>query len=157
MSYEFKREDAFGFAASMHLEYREKGDELEFKRCPYCDGGSGNKRDEWTFSLNLDKGVFKCLRASCERQGHFVELCRDFDYKLEFDQPKIFRQLPQKKPVTKPEAIKYLESRGISEKIARQYRITVQDSNPNVHWEETLEHSVKIGFGSREYELVTMK
>lgn len=132
MSYEFKREDAFGFAASMHLEYREKGDELEFKRCPYCDGGSGNKRDEWTFSLNLDKGVFKCLRASCERQGHFVELCRDFDYRLEFDQPKIFRQLPQKKPVTKPEAIKYLESRGISEKIARQYRITVQDSNPNV-------------------------
>lgn len=32
-----------------------------------------------------------------------------------------------------------------------------KDSNPNVHWEETLEHSVKIGFGSREYELITMK
>ncbi len=32
-----------------------------------------------------------------------------------------------------------------------------KDTNPNVHWEETLEHSVKIGFGSRDYELVTMK
>ena len=32
-----------------------------------------------------------------------------------------------------------------------------KDNNPNVHWEETLEHSEKIGFGSREYELITMK
>ena len=132
MSYEFKREDAFGFAASMRIECKEKGDELEFQRCPYCDGGTGNKRDEWTFSINLNKGVFNCLRASCERQGHFVELCRDFDYKLEFEQPKIYRQLPQKRPKTKPEAIKYLESRGISEKIARQYHITVQDNHPNI-------------------------
>ena len=132
MSYEFKREDAFGFAASMRIECKEKGDELEFQRCPYCDGGTGNKRDEWTFSINLNKGVFNCLRASCERQGHFVELCRDFDYKLEFEQPKIYRQLPQKRPETKPEAIKYLESRGISEKIARQYHITVQDNHPNI-------------------------
>ncbi len=31
------------------------------------------------------------------------------------------------------------------------------DSNPNVHWKETLEHSEKIGIGSREYELITLK
>ena len=31
------------------------------------------------------------------------------------------------------------------------------DSNPNVRWKETLEHGEKIGLGSREYELVTMK
>ena len=31
------------------------------------------------------------------------------------------------------------------------------DSNPNVHWKETLEHSEKIGMGTREYELVTLK
>lgn len=31
------------------------------------------------------------------------------------------------------------------------------DSNPNVHWKETLEHAEKIGMGSREYELVTLK
>lgn len=31
------------------------------------------------------------------------------------------------------------------------------DSNPNVHWKETLEHGEKIGLGSREYELVTIK
>lgn len=31
-----------------------------------------------------------------------------------------------------------------------------KDSNPNVRWEETLEHAVKIGIGSREYELIKM-
>ena len=31
------------------------------------------------------------------------------------------------------------------------------DSNPNVHWKETLEHAEKIGLGTREYELVIVK
>lgn len=31
------------------------------------------------------------------------------------------------------------------------------DSNPNVHWKETLEHAEKIGMGTRDYELITMK
>ena len=31
------------------------------------------------------------------------------------------------------------------------------DNNPNVNWEETLIHAEKIGLGTREYELVTMK
>jgi uncharacterized Fe-S center protein len=31
------------------------------------------------------------------------------------------------------------------------------NSNPNVAWKETLEHGEKIGLGSRDYELVTMK
>lgn len=32
-----------------------------------------------------------------------------------------------------------------------------KDSNPNVVWKETLEHAEKIGLGTRDYELVTMK
>ena len=31
------------------------------------------------------------------------------------------------------------------------------DSNPNVRWKETLKHAEKLGVGSREYELITMK
>ncbi len=31
------------------------------------------------------------------------------------------------------------------------------DSNPNVHWKETLEHAEKIGLGTREYELIKLK
>ena len=132
MSYEFKRDDAFNFASSLHFETREKGDELEFRRCPYCDGGTGKSRDEWTFSLNLNKGVYKCLRASCAHQGHFVELCRDFDFRLDYEEARIYRQLPQIKPESKDEAVEYLKSRGISEEITRRYNITVDKHNKNV-------------------------
>ncbi len=31
------------------------------------------------------------------------------------------------------------------------------NSNPNVAWKETLEHAEKIGLGTRQYELITMK
>ena len=37
------------------------------------------------------------------------------------------------------------------------YHEHFKDNNPNVAWKETLEHAEKIGLGSREYELVTMK
>ena len=32
-----------------------------------------------------------------------------------------------------------------------------KDSNPNIHWKETLKHSEKIGLGSRDYELIVLK
>lgn len=134
MGYELKQSDIFDFAESIGAETRQKGEELEFRLCPYCGGDShGRTRDEWTFSINLYKGVYKCLRASCERQGHFVELCRDFDFRLDFDQPRIYRKLPQKeKPVSKDEAVEYLKSRGISEAITKQYHVTVKKDNPKV-------------------------
>ena len=37
------------------------------------------------------------------------------------------------------------------------YHDHFMDSNPNVHWKETLEHAEKIGVGTREYELVKLK
>lgn len=135
MGYDFKREDAFNFAQNQNAETRVKGDELEFRYCPYCQGnilGMVGHQDEWTFSINLDKGVYKCLRASCDKQGHFVELCRDFDFPLEFDMPRIYRKMPQIHVETKDEAIRYMESRGISEEITRKYQITVQTENPKV-------------------------
>lgn len=132
MSYEFKREDAFTFADALHCETREKGEELEFKYCPYCEGGNGTRRDEWTFALNLDKGVFKCLRASCGHQGHFVELCRDFDVRIEYEEPRIYKKLPLVKPKSKDEAVEYMKSRGISEAVTKKYNITVDKKNPKI-------------------------
>ena len=37
------------------------------------------------------------------------------------------------------------------------YHDHFMDSNPHVHWKETLEHAEKIGMGTREYELVIIK
>ena len=110
-----------------------------FKTCPYCKPRAtrGNVN---TFSINLKTGQHKCLRASCGVSGNMITLARDFDFSLgtEIDEyyapKKKYRELPQpKEPVIpKPEALQYLESRGISEEVAKRYEITVQTKNPNI-------------------------
>lgn len=127
--YDFKSKDVFDFAEFIGAETKQKGNELFFKYCPRCHGGGGDKE---TFSVNLQSGAFKCFRASCDYHGHFVELARDFGYKLDNDRERKYRRLPQPKIESKPKAIEYLESRGISEEVVRRYKITTQTHNENV-------------------------
>jgi archaellum biogenesis ATPase FlaH len=129
MSYIFKQSDVFDFANSIGADTRQKGNELFFKLCPKCKGGGSDKD---TFSVNLDTGAFKCFRASCDYHGHFVELARDFDYPLDFGEPRVYRKLPQKPIEVKPSAITYMESRGISREITERYKITARKDNPNI-------------------------
>ena len=126
--YEYKQSDVFDFAVFVGAETHEKGGELFFKYCPHCNG-SGKDTD--TFSVNLESGVFKCFRASCDYHGHFVELARDFGFKLEQEQTR-YKKLPQKTIESKPKAIQFLESRGISADICRKYNITTQKDNENI-------------------------
>ena len=97
MPYELKREDILGLARRLNAETHEKGEELFFKYCPFC-GGDGHDRN--TFSINLKTGMFKCFRASCGRQGHFVQMAREFSYPLDFQasgkSKTVYRALPQK-------------------------------------------------------------
>ena len=67
------------------MRLSEKGKELFFEFCPYCNGGGHDKE---TFSVNLESGAFKCFRESCGKQGHFVELARDFNFPLDFGYEK---------------------------------------------------------------------
>lgn len=127
--YDFKSKDVFDFAEFIGAETKQKGNELFFKYCPQCHGG-GNDKD--TFSVNLQTGAFKCFRASCDYHGHFVELARDFGYKLEDEQQRKYRRLPQPKIESKPKAIEYLESRCISAEVAKRYKITTQTNNENI-------------------------
>ena len=126
--YEYKQSDVFDFAVFVGAETHEKGGELFFKYCPHCNGGG---KDTDTFSINLESGVFKCFRASCDYHGHFVELARDFDFKLEQEQTR-YKKLPQKTIESKPKAIQFLESRGISADVCRKYNITTQKDNENI-------------------------
>ena len=127
--YDFKSKDVFDFASFIGAETKQKGNELFFKYCPQCHGG-GDDKD--TFSVNLQTGAFKCFRASCDYHGHFVELARDFGYKLDDEQERKYRRLPQPKIESKPKAIEYLESRGISADVAKRYKITTQTHNENI-------------------------
>ena len=69
-----------------------------------------------------------------------ITLAKDFDFSLgnevdEYYQPKKkYRKFKkQEKPIEpKPEAVQYLESRGITEEVAKEYEITVQTDKPNI-------------------------
>lgn len=138
MSYEFKRRDVYDLARHLSADVKDKGGkELEFKYCPYCKGGTHN--DTKTFSVSLETGQFKCLRGSCNKQGSFITLARDFGFKLDFGTftpiAKSFKRLPQKpieEIVVKDEAVQYLKKRGISEDIVKKYGITTQKDNDSV-------------------------
>lgn len=132
MPYELKREDILGLACKLNAETVEKGDELFFKWCPYCHGDGHDKN---TFSVNMETGTFHCFRSSCGRQGHFVQMAKDFSFPLDFQNTRIkkhYRQLPQRPVKIRKPAVDYLESRGISREIAERYRITVRKDNPKI-------------------------
>ena len=56
--YEFKPDDAYGFARHVGILCKERGDELFFKTCPYCKPRAtrGNVN---TFSINLKTGQLR--------------------------------------------------------------------------------------------------
>ena len=135
--YEFSEDDAFRFVREIGGSGKRNGDELQFKLCPYCLGG--NKKDRGTFSINLKSGQFKCLRASCNAHGNMITLSKDFNFSLGnyVDEylygNRKFKQIHKKeKPVSKPAAVSYMESRGISESVTKRYNITTQRDNDNI-------------------------
>ena len=133
--YEFKPDDAERFARHVGIQARRRGHELDFRKCPYCNLTTDDKN---TFAIDLNTGMFKCLRDSCGAKGNMITLSKDFDFPIDYgnndyyEKKKTYRKLPNVKPETKPQAIRYLLSRGISMKVAQKYNITVQDKYDNV-------------------------
>ena len=128
--YDFKPEDAERFASHVGVRARRRGNELSFTWCPYCQGGG---KDKNTFSINLETGVFKCLRASCSMQGNMITLARDFGfslnpnadtyYGLKWQRFKTFTKKAETIEI-RDAAVTYMESRGISREITKRYHIT---------------------------------
>lgn len=65
---------------------RKGGREIEAKYCPFCNGG--RHMDQYTFSINIDKHTYVCMRGKCNERGTFKELCEKYneqaDYYLEW-------------------------------------------------------------------------
>lgn len=135
--YEFKREDALNFSRELGFQAKIRGDELQFRYCPYCNGGG--RKDNGTFSINLVTGLFKCLRASCNAHGNMITLARDFNFSLGNDVDEYFNSRKKYRTLTrsgsqesKPAAVQYMQSRGISEAVTTRYGITVRNDNDKV-------------------------
>lgn len=135
--YEFAEEDAFRFSRKMNMAARKHSNELRFVYCPYCMGGKSKDKD--TFAINLDTGQFNCKRTSCDAHGNMITLAKDFDFSLGtevdeyYNSHRKFRNIHRKeRPQTKPAAITYMESRGISQEVTERYNITTQKEHDDV-------------------------
>ena len=134
--YEFNKEDAYRFARERGITTKKRGNELLFRRCPYCGEKTNDKE---TFAINLETGQFKCLRASCGAKGNMLTLAREFDFSLGTEVDEYFRRKRKyrdmsryPRPEVRPPAVEFLEARGISERIAREYSITTQKDRDNI-------------------------
>lgn len=133
--YQFKREDAIRFAHEQNAKTKIRGNELQFHECPYCH----SPKDTYTFSINLENGQFKCLRASCGAHGNMITLHRDFGFDLgndvrEYEQPSyMWRRFktPTEKIEPDQPAIDYLTSRGISRDVIEKYQIKSRKDDSN--------------------------
>lgn len=138
--YEFKESDALEFARISGIQTKQRGDELQFLYCPYCNGGKN--RDKYSFAINMVSGQFKCLRSSCSVSGNMITLAAEFswfslgndiDAYYQTGRQQRYREFKKMQPLKpKPAAITYLESRKITAATAENYQITVQSKHENV-------------------------
>lgn len=128
MAYELKQDDIFALARSLTSEHHQKGNELFFKYCPYCNGGTNKDKD--TFSINLDTGAFSCFRSSCGSKGHFVELARDNNFPLQDESKVTYRKLPQDRKANPNQKVyDYMAGRNISAETVDKYRLSASNEN----------------------------
>ena len=134
--YTFRKDDAIRFAEECGIKKKIVGDELHLWECPYCH----SRKDHNTFSINLQTGQFKCLRASCGAHGNMLTLHRDFNFDLgtdvsEYERPRYsWRRFKKpEKPIESDDvAIRYLTGRGISESVIKKYEIKSKKDNDNL-------------------------
>ena len=124
MKYQMNQDDLNGFIEFIGIETKTKGKEIVFRYCPRC-AGSAPKDDEWKFAINKNTGAFGCLRGSCGYHGHFVELCRDFGYKLGMDAEREYKNFPQPphKILPRESALAYLADRESAKKRQKGLRL----------------------------------
>ena len=134
--YTFKPDDAKRFAQEQGIRTQIKGDELHFRRCPYCRNTTDDKN---TFAINLRTGQFKCLRESCKAKGNMLTLAKHFNFSLGMDVDEYYNRRRNYKdmaryprPEVRTPAVEYLESRGISKAITEKYSITTQKKDESI-------------------------
>lgn len=138
--YEFDSDDAYRFANWKGIQTKNRGNELSFHLCPFCNGGTGSKRDTGTFSISLKTGQCECKRSGCRYKGNMITLAKDTGFELsedvnryyninsKNDKFRTFRD-SHRKIESSEDAAEYLQKRGISQKICKQYEITTKNNN----------------------------
>lgn len=123
----------FELARAFLLPYKIKGDEIIPRFCPFCHGGE--HQDKETFALNTREHVYKCLRGSCNAQGHFTQLCRQFGVEAdrgEYNAPQVRRSYKRPEVKLAPptdQVADYIHRRGLTDETIEAFGVGSRDGN----------------------------
>ena len=123
----------FEFARAFLQPYKIKGDEIVPRLCPICRGG--DHQDKETFALNFKDHVYKCLRGSCNAQGHFAQLCKQFGVEADRDQfsapvvRKSYRKPENKAEPPTNQVKEYLHLRGLTDETISAFGVGSSEGN----------------------------
>lgn len=121
--------DFMQYIDTLGIPYKEKGDELKFKYCPFCEGGGKSKSPYNTFSFNRSKQIYHCFHEnSCGERGTL------YSFKLkrgDINPITKTNRIVYKRPVVKKEILSdvdkfykwYEEKRGIKKNILENYKV----------------------------------
>lgn len=132
--YKFNPSDAERFANQYGKKVHHTNDSRNLAMtCPYCGGGG------YKFTLSLETGQFHCFHGGCGISGNMLTLAADFDFSLgmevdEYLAPRRqYRDLSGKAlPSAHPDAVAWLEGRGIRAETVERYNITAQTERPEI-------------------------
>lgn len=94
--------DKYLFPYKIRSKQRDNTEEIIPQYCPFCHGG--DSKDEDTFALSVDKGVYVCKRGSCGQRGQFDQLLNLFHE--EADVSKLgFSKHREKKQAVLPDTV----------------------------------------------------
>ena len=110
--------------------YRISGDEARVRTCPFCQGGDSN--DLYTFSVNLETGVFQCFRGSCSVRGDLRQLAEKLGEHVDAAPHSFKSQTIYAAPTSKcfaltDDIVSYFDNRGISEETLNAYGVSADD------------------------------
>lgn len=112
-----------------HLSpYRRSGQyEIRSRLCPFCNGGE--RRDEYTFSVNTATGNYCCFRGTCMAKGNLQDLCAHFGETIQgVNNMNPVRETYQSPNVSlqalTADAAAYFEGRGIGADTLNRYGVS---------------------------------
>ncbi len=108
-------------------QVKEVGSEITARYCPFCHGGTN--RDKNTFSINVDKKTYNCLRGTCGASGTIRALRNFFEPELVIYQQKEYKPMKVDYTDLNSDSIKYLARRGISTETARSFKLKNKDKD----------------------------
>ena len=167
-----------GSGAITYAENKAHIDKNICKGCGRCIGAcafDAISNDQWDAGDLLDRKMAEYAQAVCQDRPAFhinmaLDISPNCDCHGENDAPILpdIGMFASFDPVAVDQAAvdmclaaAPMTNSQLSDNLAKKdwhhHHDNFLDSNPNVHYKETLEHAEKIGMGSREYELIRIK